>query len=91
MADLSVDTAGLDSVAASGADVADALEAGSEVGECGGSQPSHAGIAAVRAAVTRARRAQSARGTEHAGRIDAASAIYRHTDDGSADVIATTI
>ncbi|MBU9763940.1 hypothetical protein FR943_08805 [Mycobacterium sp. TNTM28] len=91
MADLSVNAAELDAIAASGADMADLLVNGSEGGGNRASQPSHAGVAAIRESVTTARRAQSARGIEHADRIQAASAVYRRTDDGSAASITKTI
>lgn len=91
MADLSVNTAGLDAVAVNGADIADALDGGDGGESGGGSQPSHSGVAAIRTSMTLVRRAQSARGIEHAGRLQAASAAYRHSDDGSADSITRTI
>ena len=90
MADLSANAASLNAAAANSADAVDSL-AGTDSGGGGGSQPSHAGVAAIRASVAGALQSQSSRGSQHSTDVQSASAVYTRVDDGSGDAITRTI
>ncbi|WP_066897032.1 hypothetical protein [Mycolicibacterium houstonense] len=86
---LSVDDQGLNAAAQSSADIADSLEA-TEARTNTGSQPSHAGVSAIDAALASARDRQAARVSHHAQYLKIGSAVYRHADDdGAASVMRT--
>ncbi|BDY33139.1 type VII secretion target [Mycolicibacterium mageritense] len=89
--DLSVDTAGLRTGAARHGEVAEAIATTHGDTAAAGSQPSHAGVAAIRAAVASARAAQSGRVAQLGTGLSAANAVYIHADDDAADNITRTV
>ncbi|MGV0772046.1 hypothetical protein [Mycobacterium syngnathidarum] len=89
MADLHVDAAALTAAATASESVADGLVAGA--GTAAGTQPSHAGVAAVDAALASARDRQAARVSHHAQSMKVGSGVYRHTDDDGAAAVTRTV
>lgn len=88
--DLSVDTGGLRSAAASSEAVAAGLSTG-DGGASGGGHPSQVGVAAFDAAMVSVRGRHSARITGQSGDLSVSSARYDDTDGGSADAITVTV
>ncbi|ORV24675.1 hypothetical protein AWB98_20810 [Mycolicibacterium conceptionense] len=87
---LSVDNQGLNAAAADSAEIAGSL--GSTVaGASSGSQPSHAGVSAIDAALASARDRQATRVSNHAQYMRLGSGVYRRTDDEAAATVVRTI
>lgn len=92
MADqLSVSSAGLNLAAVNSADVADALTAGTQDGVALGGQPSHAGVAAVDAALARFRIRQSERVSQQGAEMRTGSTHYESTDSEAADDLTRSV
>lgn len=87
---LSVDGQGLDAAAAGSVEVAASL-AGTAASAGSGSQPSHAGVSAIDAALASARDLQAARVSNHAQYMKIGSGEYRHTDDDAAAAVKRTV
>ncbi|MCG7611282.1 MULTISPECIES: hypothetical protein [Mycobacterium] len=91
MAHLHVDTGSLSAAAAQGDAVAATLASTGAAGEGSGSQPSHAGVSAIDAALASARDRQAARVSNHSEYMKVGSGVYRRTDDDGADAVARTV
>ena len=88
MADqLSVSSAGLNLAAVNSADVAEALTAGTQ----DGGQPSHAGVAALDAALARFRIRQSERVSQQSADMRTGSTHYESTDSEAADDLTRSV
>ncbi|OMC11934.1 hypothetical protein [Mycolicibacterium fortuitum] len=87
---LSVDDEGLNAAAAGSADIAGSLGA-TEAGASSGSQPSHAGVSAIEAALASVRDRQATRVSNHAQYMKLGSGVYRRTDDQAAAAVVRTI
>ncbi|MEN3219717.1 hypothetical protein FPV58_30910 [Mycolicibacterium porcinum] len=87
---LSVDDEGLNAAAHHSADIAGSL-AVTAAGTDSGSQPSHAGVSAIDAALASARDRQGVRVSNHAQYMKLGSGVYRHTDEGAAAAVVRTI
>lgn len=90
MANLQVNTEGLEAAALVGDDVAASLAA-DVGGDSPGSRKGHAGVAAMDTMLASIRERQSTRATEFAGALRVSTGSYRHTDAGGADTITRTI
>ncbi|OBG53897.1 hypothetical protein [Mycolicibacterium fortuitum] len=56
-----------------------------------GSQPSHAGVSAIDAALAGVRGRQATRVSDHAQYLKIASGVYRHVDDDGAAAVTRTV
>lgn len=88
---LSVDDQGLNAAAGGSADIADSLEASAASGATSGDQPSHAGVAAIEAALASVRDRQATRVSNHAQYMRVGSGVYRRTDDEASTAVVRTI
>ncbi|MCV7067944.1 hypothetical protein H7H51_23640 [Mycolicibacterium farcinogenes] len=90
MANLHFDADSVSAVAAGADTVAEDLAA-SPVTATSGSQPSHAGVSAIDAALAGVRDRQATRVSDHAQYLKIASGVYRHVDDDGAAAITRTV
>lgn len=88
---LSVSSAGLNLAAVNSANVADALTAGTQDSAALGGQPSHAGVAALDAALARFRIRQSERVSQQGADMRTGSAHYESTDRDAADDLTRSV
>lgn len=86
---LSVDDRGLNAAAQDSEGIAASLAATTE--SASGSQPSHAGVSAIEAALASARDRQAARVSNHAQYMKLGSGVYRRTDDDGAAAVVRTV
>lgn len=92
MADqLSVSSAGLNLAAVNSANVAEALTAGTQDSAALGGQPSHAGVAALDAALARFRIRQSERVSQQSADMRTGSTHYESTDSEAADDLTRSV
>ncbi|MGV0768700.1 hypothetical protein [Mycobacterium syngnathidarum] len=88
---LSVDDQGLNASASTSTEIAASLASPAAATADAGSQPSHAGVSAIDAALAAARDRQAARVSNHAQYLKIGSGVYRLTDDGAAAVVTRTV
>ncbi len=87
---LAVDAAGLNAAAVASAGIAQELATNGD-GSAAGSQPSHAGVAALDGSLTSARARQARRVQGQGSDLRAAAAVYTHTDESAAEDATRTI
>ena len=87
---LAVDAAGLDKAAVGSAEIAQGLATDSG-GNAGGSQPSHAGVAALDRALAALRVGQSRRDAGQGSDLRTAATVYTHSDEAAAENVTRTI
>ena len=88
---LSVDSAGLNLAAVNSTDVAEALAAGTQDSATLGGPPSHAGVAALDASLTRFRIRQSERVSQQSADMRTGSNYYESTDRDAADDLTRSV
>ncbi|MCV7267121.1 hypothetical protein [Mycolicibacterium doricum] len=87
---LAVDAAGLSAAATASVDIAQGLAANPS-GSAAGSQPSHAGVAALDGSLAAARTRQARRVQGQGSDLRAAGAVYTRTDESAAEDVTRTI
>lgn len=87
---LAVDAAGLNAAAVASVDIARGLATTGD-GSAAGSQPSHAGVAALDGSLAAARARQAARVGGQGSDLQAAAAVYTHTNESAAEDVTRTI
>ncbi|ALI24927.1 hypothetical protein XA26_10700 [Mycolicibacterium fortuitum] len=88
---LSVDDQGLNAAGTVSTEIAATLAAPAAPSGDPGSQPSHAGVSAIDAALAGVRGRQATRVSDHAQYLKIASGVYRHVDDDGAAAVTRTV